>query len=84
MVGGLGALIVLAFVFASFLAIVPIGMAICSIMTTFLLLLGLTTFTDVSPIVQFLVALVGIGRGDRLLAAGRLSLARGANARPQR
>ncbi len=36
-------------------------MAICSIMTTFLLLLGLTTFTDVSPIVQFLVALVGLG-----------------------
>jgi RND superfamily putative drug exporter len=61
LVGGFGALIVLAFVFASFLAIVPIGMAICSIMTTFLLLLGLTTFTDVSPIVQFLVALVGLG-----------------------
>ncbi len=61
LLGGFGALIVLAFVFASFLAIVPIGMAICSIMTTFLLLLGLTTFTDVSPIVQFLVALVGLG-----------------------
>jgi putative drug exporter of the RND superfamily len=61
LIGGFGALIVLAFVFASFLAIVPIGMAICSIMTTFLLLLGLTTFTDVSPIVQFLVALVGLG-----------------------
>ncbi len=60
-IGGFGALIVLAFVFASFLALVPIGMAICSIMTTFLLLLGLTTFTDVSPIVQFLVALVGLG-----------------------
>jgi RND superfamily putative drug exporter len=60
-IGGFGALIVLAFVFASFLAIVPIGMAICSIMTTFLLLLGLTTVTDVSPIVQFLVALVGLG-----------------------
>jgi putative drug exporter of the RND superfamily len=60
-IGGFGALIVLAFVFASFLAIVPIGMAIASIMTTFLLLLGLTTVTDVSPIVQFLVALVGLG-----------------------
>ncbi len=59
--GGLGALIVLSFVFASFLAIVPIGMAIVSIFTTFLLLLGLTEFTDVSPIVQFLVALVGLG-----------------------
>jgi putative drug exporter of the RND superfamily len=59
--GGLGALLVLTFVFASFLAIVPIGMAIVSIMTTFLLLLGLTQITDVSPIVQFLVALVGLG-----------------------
>jgi RND superfamily putative drug exporter len=59
--GGLGALIVLSFVFASFLAVVPILMAIASIMTTFLLLLGLTEFTDVSPIVQFLVALVGLG-----------------------
>ena len=61
LLGGFGALVVLAFVFASFLAVVPIMMAIASIMTTFLLLLGLTTFTDVSPIVQFLVALVGLG-----------------------
>jgi putative drug exporter of the RND superfamily len=61
LLGGLGALIVLAFVFASFLAIVPILMAIASILTTFLLLLGLTTFTDISPVVQFLVALVGLG-----------------------
>jgi putative drug exporter of the RND superfamily len=60
-IGGFGALIVLSFVFASFLAVVPILMAIASIMTTFLLLLGLTEFTDVSPIVQFLVALVGLG-----------------------
>jgi RND superfamily putative drug exporter len=61
LLGGFGALIVLAFVFASFLAVVPIMMAVASIMTTFLLLLGLTEFTDVSPIVQFLVALVGLG-----------------------
>src|SRR5205823_14820419 len=59
--GGLGALIVLAFVFASFLAIVPIAMAIVSIMTTFLLVWGLTAFTDISPVVQFLIALVGLG-----------------------
>jgi putative drug exporter of the RND superfamily len=59
--GGVGALFVLAFVFASFLAIVPILMAVVSIMTTFLLLLGLTELTDVSPIVQFLVALIGLG-----------------------
>jgi putative drug exporter of the RND superfamily len=59
--GGLGALAVLAFVFASFLAIVPILMAVVSIMTTFLLLLGLTELTSVSPIVQFLIALLGLG-----------------------
>jgi putative drug exporter of the RND superfamily len=59
--GGIGALIVLAFVFASFLALVPIVMAIVSIMTTFLLVWGLTTFTDISPVVQFLIALVGLG-----------------------
>jgi putative drug exporter of the RND superfamily len=38
--GGAGALAVLTFVFASFLALVPLLMAIASIMTTFLLLLG--------------------------------------------
>jgi putative drug exporter of the RND superfamily len=59
--GGFGALVVLTFVFASFLAIVPILMAIASIMTTFLLLLGLTELTTVSPIVQFLIALLGLG-----------------------
>src|SRR3954451_17065043 len=59
--GGLGALVVLAFVFASFLAVLPLLMAIVSIMTTFLLLLGLTAVTSVSPIVQFLIALIGLG-----------------------
>jgi len=61
LLGGLGALLVLAFVFASLLALVPILMAIVSIMTTFLLVWGLTTFTDISPVVQFLIALVGLG-----------------------
>ena len=61
LLGGLGALAVLTFVFASFLAIIPIFMAVVSIMTTFLLLLGLTELTSVSPIVQFLIALLGLG-----------------------
>jgi putative drug exporter of the RND superfamily len=61
MLGGLGALLVLAFVFGSFLALVPILMAIVSIMTTFLVVWGLTTITEVSPIVQFLIALIGLG-----------------------
>ena len=59
--GGLGALLVLTFVFASFLALVPLLMAVVSIMTTFVLLLGLTELTTVSPIVQFLIALLGLG-----------------------
>ena len=61
MLGALGALAVLAFVFASFLAVVPIVMAFASIMTTFLLLLGLTQVATISPIVQFLIALLGLG-----------------------
>jgi RND superfamily putative drug exporter len=61
MLGGFGALLVLAFVFGSFLAIVPILMAIASIMTTFLVVWGLTAVTEVSPIVQFLIALIGLG-----------------------
>ncbi len=60
-IGGLGALVVLAFVFASFLALVPMVMAFASIMTTFLLLYGLTQITSVSPIVQYLIALIGLG-----------------------
>jgi putative drug exporter of the RND superfamily len=61
LLGGLGALLVLGFVFASLLAFVPILMAIVSIMTTFLLVYGLTTVTGISPVVQFLIALVGLG-----------------------
>jgi len=60
-IGGLGALAVLTFVFASFLAFIPLLMAIVSILTTFLLLLGLTQVASVSPIVQFLIALIGLG-----------------------
>jgi putative drug exporter of the RND superfamily len=61
LLGGFGALLVLAFVFGSFLAIVPIMMAVVSILTTFLVVWGLTTITEVSPIVQFLIALIGLG-----------------------
>jgi putative drug exporter of the RND superfamily len=63
LIGAAGALVVLLFVFASFIAFVPLLIAAVSILTTFLLILGLTTFTEVSFIVQFLVALVGLGVG---------------------
>jgi len=61
LVGGLGALVVLLWVFGSFLAIVPILIAAVSIVTTFLLVWGLTSITEVSFIVQFLIALIGLG-----------------------
>jgi RND superfamily putative drug exporter len=61
LLGGLGALVVLAFVFASLLAFVPLLMAIVSIMTTFLVLWGVSQLTSVSMIVEFLVALIGLG-----------------------
>jgi len=61
LLGGLGALAVLAFVFGSLLAFLPLVIAAVAILTTFLVILGLTTFTDINFIVQFLVALIGLG-----------------------
>jgi RND superfamily putative drug exporter len=63
LIGGGGALVVLAFVFASLLAFLPLLVAAVSVLTTFLVVLGLTTITDVSFIVEFLVGLVGLGLG---------------------
>ena len=60
-IGAIGALAVLAFVFASFLAFLPLVVAAASILTTFILLFPLTYLTDVSFIVEFLVALIGLG-----------------------
>jgi putative drug exporter of the RND superfamily len=60
-VGAFGALLVLIFVFASFLALVPMLIALVSIMTCFVPLLLLAETTDVSPAVQFLIALIGLG-----------------------
>jgi RND superfamily putative drug exporter len=61
LVGGLGSLAVLAFVFASFIAFVPLLMAVVAIPTTFLIVGGLTHVTSVSIIVEFLIALIGLG-----------------------
>jgi RND superfamily putative drug exporter len=61
LLGAVGALIVLAFVFGSFLALLPMIVAAVSIVTTLLVVLGLTYVTDISFVVQFLVALVGLG-----------------------
>jgi RND superfamily putative drug exporter len=61
LLAGLGALLVLALVFRSLMALVPLLMAVVAIPTTFLLIWPLATVTDVSVIVQFLVALIGLG-----------------------
>ena len=61
LLAGLGALLVLAFVFRSFMAFVPVLMAFVAIPTTFLLIWPVAEVTDVSMIVQFLVALIGLG-----------------------
>jgi putative drug exporter of the RND superfamily len=62
LIGGAGALVILLFVFGTLPAmLVPILIAIASILNTFTLIWVLTYVTDVSIIVQFLVALVGLG-----------------------
>src|SRR5207247_941658 len=62
MIGGIGALIILLFVFGTLPAILmPIAIAVAAILNTFTLVWGLTYITNVSIIVQFLIALVGLG-----------------------
>jgi putative drug exporter of the RND superfamily len=62
LIGGLGALVILFFVFGTLPAVLmPIVIAIASILNTFTLVWGLTYLTNVSIIVQFLIALVGLG-----------------------
>src|SRR5918994_288255 len=62
MIGGFGALIILLFTFGTLPAIaMPLLIALASILNTFSLIWLLTYITDVSIIVQFLVALVGLG-----------------------
>jgi RND superfamily putative drug exporter len=61
LLGALGALAVLVFLFASFLALVPLIIAAVSILTTFTIVLLGTYVFDISFVVQFLVALVGLG-----------------------
>jgi len=61
-IGGLGALVILLFTFGTLPAIaMPLLIAIASIFNTFSLIWLLTYITDVSIVVQFLVALVGLG-----------------------
>jgi putative drug exporter of the RND superfamily len=62
LIGGIGALIILLFVFGTLPAVIlPIVIAVAAILNTFTLVWGLTYITNVSIIVQFLIALVGLG-----------------------
>jgi len=61
MIGAIGSLVILALVFASFLALLPLVIGGISVLGTFLLVGGLTEVTGVSQIVEFLIALVGLG-----------------------
>jgi putative drug exporter of the RND superfamily len=61
LLAGAAALAVLALVFGSALALVPLLMAAVAIPACFLAVFGLTEITTVSVIVQYLVALIGLG-----------------------
>jgi putative drug exporter of the RND superfamily len=61
-IGGLGAIVILLFVFGTLPAILmPIAVAVGAILNTFTLVWALTYITNVSIIVQYLIALVGLG-----------------------
>jgi RND superfamily putative drug exporter len=61
LIGAAAALIVLAFVYGSAVAVVPLLMALPSILTTFLLVYGLEQLTSISSLEQYLVAFIGLG-----------------------
>jgi RND superfamily putative drug exporter len=86
LIGGVGALVVLAVVFGSPLAAVPLVVAAVSILTTFLLLRGLAAAFTISFVVQFLVGLIGLGVAIdySLLLVVRWREERDRGARPRR
>jgi RND superfamily putative drug exporter len=61
MIGAFGSLLILAVVFGSFLAFLPLIIAGVSVLATFLIVGGLTEITGISQIVEFLIALIGLG-----------------------
>jgi putative drug exporter of the RND superfamily len=62
LIAGAGAVLILLFVFGTLPAVVvPLLIAAASILSAFTCVLALTYLTDVSLIVQFLVALIGLG-----------------------
>jgi RND superfamily putative drug exporter len=61
-VGGAGALVILLFVFGTLPAVLtPLVIAIAAILNAFTLVWGVSYLTEVSAIVPFLIALIGLG-----------------------
>ena len=61
LIGAAAALVVLGFVYGSAIAIVPLLMALPSILTTFLMIYGLEQAISISNLEQYLVAFIGLG-----------------------
>ncbi|GAA1977937.1 MMPL family transporter [Catenulispora subtropica] len=61
LLGGAGALVVLAFVFGSLLALLPLLVAAVSILSSYLVILLLTHVMKVQAVVQYMVGLIGLG-----------------------
>jgi RND superfamily putative drug exporter len=61
LIGAAGALIILVYIFGSFLALLPLLIAAVSILASFLVIGALASVMEISFIVQFLVALIGLG-----------------------
>jgi putative drug exporter of the RND superfamily len=61
LLAGVGALVILAVVFGSFIAITPLIIAAAAIPTAFVFIYALTYVTTMSTLVQNIVALVGLG-----------------------
>ena len=61
LVGGLGALVILLYIFGSALALLPLLIAAIAIVTSFLIIGIIGVRIDVNSVVQYLVALIGLG-----------------------
>ena len=61
LIGAAAALVVLAFLYGSAIAVVPLLMALPSILVSFLMLCGLEQLVSISSLEQYLVAFIGLG-----------------------
>jgi putative drug exporter of the RND superfamily len=61
LIGAAAAFVVLGFVFGSAIAVLPLLMALPTILATFLALYGVEQLMDISQLVQYLIAFIGLG-----------------------